>query len=195
MPPLKSLRAPALVPSLKTTPLTKELSATFRREKLLGRSKDALERHKIVRNVAVSSDGTLRADFVAKNRRMHVTETVDLRTEGDLTAARLKDIAVSAVTLDEAKRSFGRSTQRYFIYAGNKAAEQQARGYLNAAEHHAEHVFNFLSKDDRARYFDLVFAAVRGDLVGYMRIATTLSPRKIGRKPGPERIAAPRHRR
>jgi ABC transporter substrate binding protein len=32
--------------------------------------------------------------------------------------ARLKDIAVAAMTLDEAKRAFGRSTQRYFIYAG-----------------------------------------------------------------------------
>jgi hypothetical protein len=192
---LKSIRAPATVPSPKVTRLTKELSAAFRREKLLGRGEDALDRHKIVRNVAVSSDGALRADFVAKNRKMHVTETVDLRTDGDLTAARLKDIAVSAVTLDEAKRTFGRSTQRYFIYAGNRAAEQQARGYLNAAEHHADHVFNFISKDDRARYFDFVFAALRGDLVGSVRLAPGPAGKKMARRLVPERIAAPRHRR
>jgi hypothetical protein len=56
-------------------------------------------KHKVVRNVPVSSDGTLRADFVAKNRIMHVTETADLRTPGDLTVSRLKDIAVAAMTL------------------------------------------------------------------------------------------------
>jgi hypothetical protein len=134
--------------------------------------------HKIIRNVAVSSDGSLRADFVAKNQRMHVTETVDLRTDGDLTLARLKDIAVSAVTLDEAKRTFGRSTQRYFIYAGNKAAEHQARGYLKAAEHHADHVFNFISREDRARYLDFVYAALRGDLAGLARVSTNLKGKK-----------------
>jgi len=166
---LRSVRAPAAAPAPKATRLTKELSATFHREKLLGGSGDDLERHKVVRNLPVSSDGLLRADFVAKNRRIYVTETVDLRTEGDLSAARLKDIAVSAVTLDEAKRKFGRSTQRYFVYAGNKTAEHQARGYLSAAEHHADQVFNFLSKNDRAKYFDFVFAALRGDLAGAAR--------------------------
>ena len=179
---LKSLRAPAVVPTAKVTRLTMELSATFRREKLLGRGEDALARHKIVRNVSVSSDGALRADFVAKNRRMHVTETVDLRTDGDLTAARLKDIAVSAVTLDEAKRTFGRSTQRYFIYAGNKAAEQQARGFLTAAEHHAEYVFNFSSRDDRAKYFDFIYSAVRGDLAGAARLSSRMNTKQPGRR-------------
>jgi Protein of unknown function (DUF3037) len=192
---LKSIRAPTIVPAMKATALTRELSSVFRREKLLGRGEDALEHHKVVRNVPVSSDGTLRADFVAKNRRVHVTETVDLRTDGGLTAARLKDIAVSAVTLDEAKRNFGRSTQRYFIYAGNKAAEHQARGYLNAVEYHADHVFNFVSRDDRAKYLDFVFAALRGDLVGDARwLANDKLVRKADRRF--KKIAAPpRHHR
>jgi hypothetical protein len=49
----------------KATRLTKELAATFRHEKLLARGDEGLERHKIVRNVPVSPDGSLRADFVA----------------------------------------------------------------------------------------------------------------------------------
>lgn len=72
-----------------------------------------------------------------KNRFLHVTETVDLRTPGELTTDRLKDIAVAAVTFDEAKRTFGRGTRRYFVYAGSASAEKQARGYLRTAEHHA----------------------------------------------------------
>jgi hypothetical protein len=167
---LTSIRAPS-VATPKVTRLTMELVKTFRREKLLGRGSEAIEQHKIVRNIPVSLDGSLRADFVAKNRRMHVTETVDLRTEGDLTAARMKDIAVAAVTLDEARRHFGKGTQRYFIYAARSAAERQAQGYLQAAEHYTDHVFNFASKDDRATYLDFIFAALRGDLAGSARIS------------------------
>ena len=95
---------------------------------------------------------------------------VDLRTSGQLTTGRLKDIAVAAVTLDEAKRTFGRGTRRYFVYAGSASAEKQARGYLRAAEYHADEVFNFLSRTDRAAYLDYIFAALRGDLAGVARL-------------------------
>jgi hypothetical protein len=83
----------------------------------------------------------------------------------------LKDIAVAAVTLDEAQRHFGKGTQRYFIYAAKAAAERQARGFLQAAEHHADHVFNFASKSDRGSYFDFMFDALRGDLAGKARVS------------------------
>lgn len=168
---LTTVRAPAFPVGIpKTTPLVQELSMTFRREKLLGRGDDDLSKHKVVRNIPVSADGSLRADFVAKNRVMHVTETADLRMTGDISTSRLKDIAVAAVTLDEAKRKFGRRTQRYFVYAGSASAEKQARGYLRAAEHHAEKVFNFSSRNDRALYLDHIFAALRHDLAGVARV-------------------------
>ena len=112
----------------------------------------------------------MRADFVAKNRVIHVTETTDLRAAGDISASRLKDIAVAAVTLDEAKRKFGPRTQRYFVYAGSASAEKQARGYLRAAEHHAERVFNFASRNDRASYLDHIYAALRNDIAGVARL-------------------------
>jgi hypothetical protein len=179
---LTAVRAPVAIVPAKSTQLTKELARIFQREKLLARGDDRLTRHKIVRNVAVSSDGSLRADFVAKNRKMHVTETVDLRVDHDLTVARLKDIAVAAMTLDEAKRTFGRSTQRYFIYAGTAAAERQAKGFLQAAEHHAEHTFNFASRDDRARYLDFMFSALRGDLAGSAREAAQPVRKKTVRR-------------
>jgi hypothetical protein len=166
---LTPVRVPTVGRPHKATRLTKELAATFRHEKLLARGDEGLERHKIVRNVPVSPDGSLRADFVAKNRRLHVTETVELRSEGELTATRMKDIAVAAVTLDEAKRAFGPSTQRYFLYAANASAERQARGYLDVARHHTEYLLNFASRDDRAKYFDFIYAALRGDLAGVAR--------------------------
>jgi hypothetical protein len=166
---LTPVRVPTVGRPPKATRLTKELAATFRHEKLLARGDEGLERHKIVRNVPVSPDGSLRADFVAKNRRLHVTETVELRSEGELTPTRMKDIAVAAVTLDEAKRAFGPSTQRYFLYAANASAERQARGYLDVARHHTEYLLNFASRDDRAKYFDFIFAALRGDLAGVAR--------------------------
>jgi hypothetical protein len=168
---LTTVRAPTALAVQKATALVQELSKTFRKEKLLGRGDEDLAKHKIVRNVPVSADGSLRADFVAKNRVMHVTETADLRTLGDISASRLKDIAVAAVTLDEAKRKFGRRTQRYFVYAGSASAEKQARGYLRAAEHHAEKVFNFSSRIDRAAYLDHIYAVLRHDLAGVARLA------------------------
>jgi hypothetical protein len=175
---LTTVRAPAMARVMqKTTALVQELSKTFRKEKLLGRGNEDLAKHKIVRNVAVSTDGSLRADFVAKNRVMHVTETADLRTLGDISTSRLKDIAVAAVTLDEAKRKFGPRTQRYFVYAGSASAEKQARGYLRAAEHHAEKVFNFASRVDRAAYLDHIFAALRHDLASVARLT---KPRSRG---------------
>lgn len=182
---LTTIRAPAPLAVPKTTALIQELSKTFRKEKLLGRGEE-LSKHKVVRNVAVSSDGSLRADFVAKNRFLHVTETADLRTGGELTSARLKDIAVAAVTLDEAKRTFGRGTRRYFVYAGSASAEKQASGYLRAAQHHADEVFNFSSKSDRAAYLDHIFAALRHDLAGVARVSAQVGkivrPRAITRR-------------
>jgi hypothetical protein len=168
---LTTVRAPAMVPAPhKPTALIQELSTRFRKENLLGRDDEDLSKHKVIRNVPVSADGSLRADFVAKNRVMHVTETADLRTSGDISSSRLKNIAVAAVTLDEARRKFGRRTQRYFVYAGSASAEKKAQGYLRAAEHHAEKVFNFSSRIDRASYFDHIFAALRRDLAGVARV-------------------------
>lgn len=168
---LTTVRAPTTsLPLVKATRLVQELSQTFRRENLLGRDKEDLAKHKIVRNVPISTDGSLRADFVAKNRVMHVTETVDLRSTGDVHPSRLKDIAVAAVTLDEAKRKFGSKTKRYLVFAGSVSAEKQAFGFLKAAEHHAEEVFNFSSKSDRASYLDHIFAALRHDLAGVARV-------------------------
>ncbi len=184
---LTTIRSSADLPAVpKTTALIQELSTTFRKEKLLGRGEEDLPKHKVVRNIAVSSDGTLRADFVAKNRVMHVTETADLRTSGELTMSRLKDIAVAAMTLDEAKRAFGRRTQRYFVYAGSATAERQARGYLSAAEHHAEKVFNFSSRIDRAAYLDHIFAALRGDLASAARLSTP-TKKKVRSRPSNRR--------
>jgi hypothetical protein len=171
---LTTVRAPVPLAVPRATALVQELSVTFRRERLLGHGDEDLSKHKVVRNIPVSSDGSLRVDFAAKNRVMHVTETVDLRTRGDLSAARLKDIAVAAITLDEAKRKFGRGTQRYFVYAGPSSAEKQARGFLRAAEHHAEKVFNFSSKMERGSYLDHIFAALRHDLAGVARLSPPL---------------------
>jgi Protein of unknown function (DUF3037) len=180
---------------MKVTRLTNELTKVFRKERLLGRGDEAINQHKIVRNVAVSSDGRLRADFAAKNRKMHITETVDLRSEGEVSTARLKDIAVAAVTLDEAKRTFGRTTQRYFIYAGGTSAERQAQGFLQAVEHHADYVFNYASRNDRAKYLDFIFDALRGDIAGSARISGASKPRgkKAPRQEG-RRLAARRGR-
>jgi hypothetical protein len=173
---LTTVRAHATALALpKATALVQELSTTFRKENLLGRGEEDLSKHKVVRNVAVSADGSLSADFVAKNRVMHVTETADLRAPGGISNSRLKDIAVAAVTLDEAKRKFGRSTKRYFVYAGSASAEKQARGYLRAAEHHAEQIFNFASKIDRAAYLDHIYAALRHDLAGVARVGSNVA--------------------
>lgn len=156
-------------PLMKATALTRELAKVFKREKLLGRGEDALRQHKIVRNLTLSDDGTISADFVARNSAFHVTETVDLRTPGELTTVRLKDIAVAALTLDEAKRKLGRKTQRYLVYAATATEERRASGFLGVAEHHAEYVFNYSSRDDRTHYFDFMFAALRGDLASRVR--------------------------
>ncbi|HUE46292.1 MAG TPA: hypothetical protein VMO81_08590, partial [Aestuariivirgaceae bacterium] len=154
----------------KSTTLARELTKVFRQEKLLGRGEDAIKRHKVVRNFPISSDGSLRADFAAKNNKMHITETVDLRTHNELTAARLKDVAVAAVTLAEARRKFGsRRTERYFVYAATAADENHAKGYLEAAGHNAEHIFNFATRQDRASYFDFIIGALRVDLAARAR--------------------------
>ena len=57
------------------------------------------------------------------------------------------------------------------LRAAKAAAERQARGFLQAAEHHADHVFNFASKSDRGSYFDFMFDALRGDLAGKARVS------------------------
>jgi Protein of unknown function (DUF3037) len=188
---LSSVRAPATVVAPRVTGVTRELINIFRKEKLLGRGPEDLGKHKIVRDFPVSSDGALRADFVAKNKSTHVTETVDLRTSGHhLTAARMKDIAVAALTLDESKRHFGKQTTRYFIYVASASAERQASGFLHAAEHHAEHTFNFASKMDRGHYLDFMYSTLRGDLAG-----TAAKPNRSKRRRMTHRSEALSHRR
>lgn len=134
----------------KRTNLLAVVKSAFRAERVLAKPGEDLSQHRLVSNVVIS-EGLL-ADFVLKNGVMHVIETVDASNEEFSVKKVITDIAVSALTLEQARMKFGeKSTQAKIVYDASAAVERIAMPSLEAAARQGAELFNWASFDDRNR--------------------------------------------
>jgi hypothetical protein len=137
----------------KSTKLVTLVRSALRREGILAKKGESLEAHRVVSNVHLAEG--LVADFVLKNGAMHVVETVD--ASGDEISAKrvVTDIALSALTLEQARIVYGeRATSGRLIYDASASAERLAEPSLRAAEHQGAELINWRSQDDQRKFID-----------------------------------------
>jgi hypothetical protein len=151
---LKSFVEPEPAPKAairgKATKLAVSLRRAFRKDRILAQRGEDLGAHRVVPNVALAPG--LVADFVLKNGAMHVIETVDASGDASTAIRAIKDIALSALTIEQARMSYGdNATIGRLVYHASAEAEALATSALLAAEHQRIELLNWASADDQRK--------------------------------------------
>lgn len=139
----------------KVTKLTAALRQAFRSDRVLAQRGEDLGAHRVVPNVELATG--LVADFVLKNGAMHVIETVDASSEASSGIRAIKDIALSALTIEQARMTYGdNSTIGRLVYQASAETEAMASSALLAAEHQHIELINWASGDDQRKLLTTV---------------------------------------
>ena len=142
--------APLKVRQKKPSQLASVLRKTFRKERILAQKGEDLSAHRILTNLVLAEG--FAADFVLKNGAMHIIETVDAASPNATPRKAVSDIAVSALTIEQAKIRFGEAeTKGRLVYQASAATEAAADSALSAAEHQGIELVNWASDDDQRK--------------------------------------------
>ena len=134
----------------KPAKLDDELARWFRSLKLLASSHKQLSRGKIVRDLLVSEQSDLYAEFAYKNGRLKVIETLDVRSHVQLNQTIRKTAALKSLTLEAALEE--RDAVPYgVVYSADPST---ARPLVNMLSRHAKDIFELGSQEDRQRFVD-----------------------------------------
>ncbi|MCS2146884.1 DUF3037 domain-containing protein [Scandinavium manionii] len=140
-----------------------QLKQEFSRVGILGKNHADLWNHRVVSNFPIAEDEGIYAELLLKNGAYHLTETLDLR--GDSVKQKMGDSALKAITISKAKSVFEGKIKSFVVYAVNSISEEKSgQRQLNLVEGYADNVFNLLSEQDMARYFDHMFEAAGASL-------------------------------
>ncbi len=157
---IKTLVSPtrASRPRKRSSRLATEVKKIFSKRNLLGKSEDDVRSKMIVPHYPIAEDQDLYADFALKNGVFQFTETLDFRVSDASLHSKFGETAVSALTLDKAKKRFGRKTKRIVLYAATN--DRQIMSHLNLVSDHADKVLNYESRADRALFVEDVLSAL-----------------------------------
>lgn len=140
--------------------LLSDLKRVFQEYEIYGTKADDINRHKIVSRMPVGPSGKLHVDFLLKNGAYHATETLDFRTSHEAGANELKNAALANVTFQHTRDYLGASETRcYLVYAAPSLVERNVRPAIEIAERGVTQSFNLESREDKARYLDVMLVA------------------------------------
>lgn len=147
--------APKKVSRGKGTKLNVALRNAFKNDRVLALKGEDLGAHRVVPNVELATG--LIADFVLKNGAMHIIETVDASGDTSTAIRAVKDIALSALTIEQARMTYGEdSTVGRLVYHASAETEVMATSALLAAEHQRIELINWASADDQRKLLTTV---------------------------------------
>lgn len=139
----------------KGTRLTVALRHAFKSDRVLAQKGEDLTAHRVVPNLELATG--LVADFVLKNGAMHVIETVDASGDAATAIRAVKDIALSALTIEQARMTFGEeNTIGRLVYHASAQTEALAGSALSAAEHQRIELINWASAEDQRKLLTTV---------------------------------------
>lgn len=139
----------------KSSPLLSTLKREFRKERVLAQKGDDLTAHRVITSLPLAEGFS--ADLVLKNGAMHVTQTVDASNPEASLRRIVQDIAVSALTIEQARIVFAdEETKGRIVYRASSKAESAATPALDAAEHQGIELINWDSFVDRERFVRLI---------------------------------------
>jgi len=135
-----------------------DIKETFVKQGIFSKYSEDLYQHKIVANYPISDEEGLVADFLLKNGKYHLTETIDFRSEN--IKKQMGEAAVSALTIAKAEEIYSSNIDSFVIYAAETTAqEKSAKQQLNLLEKHTNHLINAFSKDDMQLYYEKMLNA------------------------------------
>jgi hypothetical protein len=135
-----------------------DIRDNFRKHGILGKNEEDIFHHKVVTNYPISADEGLVADFLLKNGKFHLTETVDFRTEN--AKKQMGESALSALTISKAHEIYKDNIDSFVIYAAETTAqESSAKHQLNLLEKHTNNLINAFSRQDMMQYYEKMMNA------------------------------------
>jgi hypothetical protein len=125
-----------------------ELRSHFASSGVLARPDEDLSSHRVLQNYRFA-DG-MAADFLLKNGKYHVLKIVDLSFDGIHPNKIVQNIAVSALTIEQARLTFGRSeTASRILYRVSSELRSLASIPLRAAESQQIEIVNWDDVESR----------------------------------------------
>jgi hypothetical protein len=137
----------------KRTRLLSVVKSSFRRERVLAKKGEILDSHRFVQNYKLAEG--LVADLILKNGAMHVVETVDFSSDDTSITKAIKDVAVSALVLEQARMNYGaEGTHSKLVYDASSSLEAAMTPSLEAAHHQGTELINWASQNDRDNFIN-----------------------------------------
>lgn len=141
---------------------TTSIKNKFKALEILASDISELGHHKVVHNYPISESSGITADFLLRNGAYHLTETIDY-DKNDVNA-KFKETTLKLMTFMEANKAFDNGVKKYFVFKAASNRELEMSQQINLAESYSDKIFNFESKDDEAKYFQIVSDAIGMEL-------------------------------
>lgn len=137
----------------RPTRLRQEMVKLFRSERILAKSSEGLESHRILYKHRLAEG--VEADFVLKNGALHVVESVDASSTEISLQRCLYEIAMSTLTFEHARIGFGNNAVKpRLVYQASAALEKALKPSLYAAEHQGAELINWASDEARVSFVE-----------------------------------------
>lgn len=128
-----------------------EMTAAFRKIRLMAAPRESIQSRKIVRNYAIEGKEGLTADFAMQNGKFHVASALDLRKQ----SASLDEAAYKSIVLDKARKIYKRKANTLGVYAVDPDSKKQFSQNIELLADYSNDVFNWQDWDERARLIKL----------------------------------------
>jgi hypothetical protein len=139
----------------KSSPLLSMVKRAFRQERVMAKKGEDLSTHRVIAGLQLAEGFS--ADLVLKNGAMHVIETVDASNPDSALKKIVSDIAVSALTIEQARILFGENdTKGRLVYHASSGTETAATPALEAAAHQGIELINWASDDDKNKFINTI---------------------------------------
>jgi hypothetical protein len=140
------------------TKITLTLKKAFKKNKILGKKPEDIDRHMMVQHFPIAENEGLYAEFALLNAKYHLTETADFRPEYLGGKEKSKVASLAAIKFVEAKRIYSDiGCDRYVVYGARN--DNEVRGQLALLANHSDGVINVKSKAEMAAYMEKIMRA------------------------------------
>lgn len=149
-------RRPAEPKRAATTRINTEIAKIFGNARVLAKPGEGMVDGKVERNVLISEEDNLTADFGVKNGTYQFTATLDLRRA----RADQGQAAIKSITLDRAKKRFDGGVKTFGVFAAPD--DREFRPLIHMFRSYADRSFNWLDPSEQTAFLRATYDAIRG---------------------------------
>lgn len=137
------------------------LRKKFEELNIFSNDKEQLNNHKVIHNYKLNNhESDLVVDFIVKNGKYHVTETVDFNLNDK--NSKVKEACFKSMIFSEAERLFANELgKRFFVYSANAKKESEMETSLNFVRKNCEEIYNIDSEEEKNKYFDNILKLIK----------------------------------